>query len=163
MSVPETCRNGVGNGPISPPRWNLTLIDLMRPEGVKKRPASAPKVKIRVPSPLRTPSVVFNKEGGSYFSYPPPCVCYLPYGVGCCAVMLLQGNIVDWHYRRIAKKLAATAAVDHMFEAMGMGWTFTLLSLLMVACLFGLWVLEKLGPRWRAEKAKKKAEKKQDR
>lgn len=58
---------------------------------------------------------------------------------------------------------AATAVLDHMFEAMGMGWTFILLALLMVACLPVHWALEKLGSSWRAEKAKKKAEKKQDR
>jgi hypothetical protein len=184
-------------------------------------------------------------------------LCYLPYGVGCCAVMLLQGYIVDGNYARIAKKLgmstspkrgddmldfpiesariqplypaiivgafaligwgwaleaettvavplvllfiigmlvpssfgvlntllvdlneeapataaaannltrclsgaAATAVVDQMFDTLGRGWTFTLLALLMVACLPGLRVLEKFGPRWRAERAKKKAEK----
>lgn len=57
---------------------------------------------------------------------------------------------------------AATAVVDHMFKAMGMEWTFTHLALLMVACLPGPRVLEKLGPRWRAETAGNKAEKKQD-
>ncbi|KAK2591975.1 hypothetical protein QQS21_010311 [Conoideocrella luteorostrata] len=283
LSVPETCRNVVGNGAIPPPRWNMTVIDLIRPHGVKQRPASAPKVKLRMPNPLRTLLIVFNKEEGLIlfisaimyvnfiligatlamlfkliYEYDDleAGVCYLPYGVGCCAVMLLQGHIVDWNYRRIAKKLglttsrkrgddmldfpiesariqplypailvgamaligwgwsleaettvavplillfiigmlvpssfgvlntllvdlnedapataaaannltrclsgaAATAVVDHMFEAMGIGWTFTLLALLMVACLPGLRVLEKLGPHWRAQKAKRKAE-----
>ncbi|KHN98091.1 Major facilitator superfamily domain, general substrate transporter [Metarhizium album ARSEF 1941] len=48
---------------------------------------------------------------------------------------------------------AAAAALDHMFDSMGRGWTFTLLALLMVACLPGLRVLERYGPRWRAERA----------
>ncbi|OAQ69106.1 chloramphenicol resistance protein [Pochonia chlamydosporia 170] len=284
LSVPEMCRNVVGNGSIPPPKWNRTVIDLLRPQGVKQRPASAPKVKIRMPNPLRTLSVVFNKEEGlilfisaimyvnfilvgatlsilfkEIYEYDDLEVglCYLPYGVGCCMVMLLQGHIVDRNYARIAKKLgmsasrkrgddmlnfpiesariqplypaitvgalaligwgwsleaqtavavplvllfiigmlvpssfgvlntllvdlnedapataaaannltrclsgaAATAVVDQMFDAMGAGWTFTLLALLMVASLPGLRVLEKCGPRWRAERARKKAEK----
>jgi MFS family permease len=284
LSVPEMGRNVVGNGSIPPPKWNRTVIDLLRPERARQRPATAPKVKIRMPNPLRTLSVVFNKEEGlilfisaimyvnfiligatlsvlfkEIYGYDDLVVglCYLPYGVGCCAVMLLQGYIVDGNYARIAKKLgmstspkrgddmldfpiesariqplypaiivgafaligwgwaleaettvavplvllfiigmlvpssfgvlntllvdlneeapataaaannltrclsgaAATAVVDQMFDTLGRGWTFTLLALLMVACLPGLRVLEKFGPRWRAERAKKKAEK----
>ncbi|KZZ95376.1 Major facilitator superfamily domain, general substrate transporter [Moelleriella libera RCEF 2490] len=284
LSVPETCRNVVGNGSIPSPRWSLTVIDLLRSKAAKQRPASAPRVRIRLPNPLRTLHVVFKKEEGLIlfisaimyvnfiligatlatlfkliYDYDDleAGVCYLPYGVGCCAVMLVQGYIVDWNYARIAKKLGvvrstkrgadmldfpiesariqplypaitigaialvgwgwsleaettvavplillfiigmmvpssfgvlntllvdlnedapataaaannltrclsgatATAVVDFMFDAMGMGWTFTLLALLMVACLPGLRVLEKFGPRWRAEKAAKKARK----
>lgn len=287
LSVPEMCRNVVGNGSIPPPEWNMTGIDFFRPDKVKHRPESAPKVKIRMPNPLRTLLVVFNKEEGlilfisaimyvnfiligatlstlfkEIYEYGDLEVglCYLPYGVGCCAVMLLQGYIVDANYARIAKKLGmtasrkrgedmlnfpiesariqplypaiivgaialigwgwsleaetsvavplvllfiigmlvpssfgvlntllvdlnedapataaaannltrcsagaiATAIVDYMFDEMGRGWTFTLLALLMVACLPGLRVLEKCGPRWRAEKARKKAQKRQN-
>ncbi|KFG88251.1 hypothetical protein MANI_015681 [Metarhizium anisopliae] len=284
LSVPETCRNVVGNGSVPPPRWNMTVVDLLRPGGVNQRPASAPKVKIRVPNPLRTLSIVVQKEEGlilfisaimyvnfiligatlsilfkEIYEYDDLEVglCYLPYGVGCCMVMLLQGHILDRNFARIAKKLgmatsrkrgedmlsfpiesariqplypaitvgaaaligwgwsleaettvavplvllfivgmlvpssfgvlntllvdlnedapataaaannltrclsgaAATAIVDQMFDAMGRGWTFTLLALLMVACLPGLRVLEKRGPRWRAERARQKADK----
>ncbi|TWU76566.1 hypothetical protein ED733_007898 [Metarhizium rileyi] len=283
LSVPETCRNVVGNGSVPPPRWNMTVIDLLRPDGVKQRPASTPRVKMRMPNPLRTLSVVFNKEEGlilfisaimyvnfilvgatlsvlfkEIYNYGDLEVglCYLPYGVGCCMVMLLQGHIIDRNYARIANRLgmttgrkrggdmlrfpiesariqplypaitvgavaligwgwsleaettvavplvllfiigmfvpssfgvlntllvdlnedapataaaannltrclsgaAATAIVDQMFDAMGRGWTFTLLALLMVACLPGLRLLEKFGPRWRAERARRKAE-----
>lgn len=283
LSVPETCRAVVGNGSIPPPRWNLTFLDLMRPgtADAKRRPASAPKVKIRMPNPLRTLYVVFKKEEGlillisavmylnfilvsatlstlfnEIYKYDDLEVglCYLPYGIGCCIAIIVQGYIVDWNYARIAKKLgmsvsrkrgddltsfpiesariqplypaiiigavalmgwgwaleaeanvaaplvllfiigmlvpssfsvlntlvvdlnpdapataaaannllrcsfgaAGTAVIDSMLKAMGRGWCFTFLALLMVSCLPGLLVLERKGPRWRAERARAK-------
>ncbi|PHH87449.1 hypothetical protein CDD83_8859 [Cordyceps sp. RAO-2017] len=279
LSVPETCRTVVGNGSIPPPKWNMTLIDFIRCRGVNQRPESAPRVKLRVPNPLRTLYIVLRKEEGlilfisaiiylnfilvsatlstmfkSIYSYNELEVglCYLPYGIGCCLASLGQGYIVDWNYRRMASKLgvslyrksdedlisfpvesariqlvypallvgaaaligwgwtlqvetnvaaplvllfiigmlvptsfsvlntlivdlnphapataaaannlvrcsfgaAATAVIDYMLEAMGRGWCFTFLALLMISCFAGLRVLEKCGPRWRAERAR---------
>ncbi|KND92947.1 Quinidine resistance protein 2 [Tolypocladium ophioglossoides CBS 100239] len=280
LLVPETCRAVVGNGSIPPPKWNMTLIDFIRRRGVNRRPESAPKVKIRIPNPLKTLYIVFRKEEGLLlfisaiiylnfilvaatlstlfmqiykFDALEVGLCYLPYGFGCCFASLVQGYVVDWNYRRIAKKLGvplqrkrgedltdfpietariqpiypalligavaligwgwaleveanvavplvllfiigmlvptsfsvlntlivdlnpdapataaaannlvrcsfgavATAVIDYMLHAMGRGWCFTFLALIMLLCFVGLRVLEKRGPRWRAEKAKK--------
>lgn len=285
LSVPETCRAVVGNGSIPPPKWNMTLIDFIRRRGVNRRPESAPKVKIRIPNPLKTLYIVFRKEEGLLlfisaiiylnfilvgatlstlfmqiykFDALEVGLCYLPYGIGCCIASLVQGYVVDWNFRRIAKKRAmpvqrrrgevpidfpietariqpiypallvgaaaligwgwalqfeasvavplvllfiigmlvptsfsvlntlivdlnpdapataaaannlvrcsfgavATAVIDHMLRAMGRGWCFTFLALVMVACFIGLRVLEKRGPRWRAERAKTERAKK---
>ncbi|KAK4188414.1 major facilitator superfamily domain-containing protein [Podospora australis] len=35
-------------------------------------------------------------------------LCYLPYGVGCCVAALVQGYILDRHYRRVAQKINFT-------------------------------------------------------
>lgn len=277
--VPETCRVVVGNGSIPPPPWNMTLVDLIRCRGRNQRPETAPKVHLRLPNPLRTLHVVFRKEEGlillvsaiiylnfilvsatlstifrTIYQYNELEVglCYLPYGIGSCLASLVQGYVVDWNYRRIARRrgdlaagrtkrevliafpietariqlvypallvgaaaligwgwaleaetnvavplvllfvigmlvptsfsvlntlivdlnpdatataaaannlvrcsfgAAATAVIQYMLNAMGRGWCFTLLALLMVACFAGLRVLENCGPRWRAERA----------
>ncbi|RCI09463.1 hypothetical protein L249_3673 [Ophiocordyceps polyrhachis-furcata BCC 54312] len=51
----------------------------------------------------------------------------------------------------------ATAVIEYMLSAMGRGWCFTFLAMLMVICFVGLRVLEKCGPRWRAKRAGKTA------
>ncbi|KAJ3479490.1 hypothetical protein NLG97_g8307 [Lecanicillium saksenae] len=47
---------------------------------------------------------------------------------------------------------AATAVIDYMLNGMGRGWCFTFLALLMIACVPWMLYIEKVGPRWRAEK-----------
>ncbi|UNI21668.1 hypothetical protein JDV02_007639 [Purpureocillium takamizusanense] len=283
LAVPETCRAVVGNGSIPPPKWNMTLVDFIRWRGVHQRPASAHKVKIRTPNPLRTLYIVLRKEEGLIlfvsaiiyvnfilvsatlstlfkeiyeFDELEVGLCYLPYGIGCCLSSLVTGYIVDWNYRRVAKKLGlpvrrrkgddlskfpiehariqivypaltvgaacligwgwaleaeisvaaplvlsffigclvppsfsvlntlivdlnpeapataaaannlvrcsfgavATAVIDYILGAMGRGWCFTFLALVMVLCFAGLRVLEKCGPRWRVQGAKKKGQ-----
>ncbi|ODA77697.1 hypothetical protein RJ55_06299 [Drechmeria coniospora] len=280
LAVPETCRAVVGNGAIPPPKRNMTLIDLVRSKGVHRRPESAPKVKMRMPNPLRTLYIVFRKEEGLilvisaiiYLNfilvsatmstllqeiYDPgqlqTGLCFLPYGIGCCAASLVSGYVVDWNYRRLAAKLGlpirqttgndlrnfpietariqpvypallvggaaligwgwtleaevtvavplvllfivgmlvptsfsvlntllvdlnpdapataaaannlvrctfgavGTAIVDHMLDAMGKGWCFTFLALVMLACFAGLRILETWGPHWRSQREKK--------
>ena len=285
LTVPETCRAVVGNGSIPPPVWNQPLMYLLWPRCFgdrEERPESAPKVKIKLPNPLRTLGVVFKKEEGlilfisaimylnfilvgatlgtlfeQIYEYNDleAGLCYLPYGIGSCIAVFGQGYILDWNYRRIARKLgmpvsskrlddlsnfpiesariqptypavvagaialfgwgwsldqetsvavplvllfiigmlvptsfsvlntllvdlnadapataaaannlvrcscgaAATAVIDYMLEGMGRGWCFTFLALLILACLPGLRLLEKRGPRWRAEQALKRA------
>lgn len=278
LSVPETCRAVVGNGSVPPPKWNMTLIDFIRRRGVHRRPDSAPKIKMRMPNPLRTLHIVFRKEEGLIlcisaiiyvnfilvsatlgtqlkeiygFDELEAGLCYLPYGIGCCLASLATGYIVDWNYRRVARSrglpvrrkrgdhlgkfpiehariqliypsllvgaaalvgwgwslqaeanvavplvltffvgmlvptsfsvlntlivdlnpdapataaaannltrcsfgAVATAVIDSILDAMGRGWCFTFLALLMLASFAGLWVLEKRGPQWRAERA----------
>ncbi|KAL6896440.1 major facilitator superfamily domain-containing protein [Trichoderma evansii] len=280
-TVPEMCRNVVGNGSITPQSWNITLVEFLRRRKTGDVPEPGPKRKMRFPNPLGTLAIAFDKEMSQVlliaaviyvnfilvaatlstqfaeiydFGELEVGLCFLPYGLGCCLTVVLQGYVVDWNYRRIAKKLgvdpshgrrneigdfpiesariqpiypsllvgavavigygwalqaetsvaaplvlvfvigmlvpstfsilntlivdlypgstataaaannlvrclfgaAATAVVDYMLDAMGRGWCFTFLALLMVACLPWLRFIEKRGPRWRAEKLQRK-------
>ncbi|KAI9171116.1 MFS transporter R5 [Paramyrothecium foliicola] len=280
LFVPETCRKVVGNGSIPPQTWNLTLLDYMRYRKTNGREKAPPNQKLRFPNPLRTLAVTWEKETAlllfiiamiylgfiltsstlstlfkEIYGYNDLQIglCYLPYGFGAFVAVVGQGYILDWNYRRIAKKLgmtvsrrrgddlskypiesariqplypalvvgagalvgygwclqfetsvaaplvfvfmigmlvttsfsvlgilmvdiypnapatataannlvrcmfgaAATAVIDYMISGMGRGWCFTFLAFLILACFPGLRVLEKAGPRWRAERAKK--------
>lgn len=280
-TVPEMCRNVVGNGSIPPQSWNITLVEFLRRRKTGDVPEPGPKRKLRFPNPLGTLAIAFDKQMSQVlliaaviyvnfilvaatlstqfaeiynFGELEVGLCFLPYGLGCCLTVVLQGYVVDWNYRRIAKKLgvdashgrrneigdfpiesariqpiypsllvgaaavisygwalqaetsvavplvlvfiigmlvpstfsilntlivdlypgstataaaannlvrclfgaAATAVVDYMLDAMGRGWCFTFLALLMVACLPWLRFIEKRGPRWRAEKLQRK-------
>ncbi|KAL7938180.1 major facilitator superfamily domain-containing protein [Trichoderma chlorosporum] len=280
-TVPEMCRNVVGNGTIPPQSWNITLVEFLKRRKSGERRESGPKRRMRFPNPLGTLLITFDKQMSQIlliaaiiycnfilvaatlstlfaeiYNYNELEVglCFLPYGLGCCLTVVLQGYVVDWNYRRIAKKLgvdpshgrrneigdfpiesariqpiypcllagaaavigygwalqaetsvavplvllfaigmlvpstfsilntlivdlypgspataaaannlvrcllgaAATAVVDYMINAMGLGWCFTFLALLMVACLPWLRFIEKRGPRWRAEKLQRK-------
>lgn len=35
-------------------------------------------------------------------------LCYLPYGIGCTVAAVVNGRILDWNYRRLAKKMGMT-------------------------------------------------------
>ncbi|CAK7264641.1 hypothetical protein SEPCBS119000_001101 [Sporothrix epigloea] len=138
LSVPETARNVVGNGSIPPRRLNMTLLDFIHqkrhPVSLSER-QRAPKQKIRFPNPLRTIYVVFEKDISLILFYTGLVylvfimiaatlsttfsdiynldelqigLCYLPYGVGCCLASVLQGHIIDWNYRRTARKIGFT-------------------------------------------------------
>ncbi|CAK7239469.1 MAG: hypothetical protein STHCBS139747_000900 [Sporothrix thermara] len=138
LSVPETARNVVGNGSIPPRPINMTLLDLIHqrrhPLPLSER-AEPAKAKIRFPNPLRTLYVVFEKDLSLILVYAALLylvfimivatlstifsdiytlnelqigLCYLPYGVGCCTASILQGHILDWNYRRIARKIGFT-------------------------------------------------------
>jgi len=47
----------------------------------------------------------------------------------------------------------ATAVVQPMLEAVGDGWTFTVLGALVLATLPPVWVQKKWGPGWRERRA----------
>ncbi|PON29479.1 hypothetical protein TGAM01_v201729 [Trichoderma gamsii] len=280
-TVPEMCRNVVGNGSIPPQSWNITLVEFLRRRKTGDVPEPGPMRKLRFPNPLGTLAIAFDKQMSQIlliaaviyvnfilvastlstqfaeiynFDELEVGLCFLPYGLGCCLTVVLQGYVVDWNYRRIAKKLgvdashgrrneigdfpiesariqpiypsllvgavavigygwalqaetsvavplvlvfiigmlvpstfsilntlivdlypgstataaaannlvrclfgaAATAVVNYMLDAMGRGWCFTFLALLMVACLPWLRFIEKRGPHWRAEKLRRK-------
>ncbi|OAA81120.1 Major facilitator superfamily transporter [Akanthomyces lecanii RCEF 1005] len=55
---------------------------------------------------------------------------------------------------------AATAVIDYMLNGMGRGWCFTFLAFLMVACVPWVLFIQKVGPRWRAEKRRRQEQKK---
>lgn len=131
LAVPETCRNVVGNGSTPPQPWNRTVVDYIRNPGLQQR-GQSPKRKLQFPNPLRTLVVIFEKEMGliliinsilyldfiltaatlstlfkKIYGYNDLEVglCYLPYGFGCCVAVVGQGYILDWNYRRLAKKV----------------------------------------------------------
>lgn len=135
FTVPESCRNVVGNGSVVPPRpWNRPVMDLLR--GGKNRSwqveRTDTKPKLRFPNPLKTLVVVRDKEsclilltctliylqfiliaatlGPIFddiygFNDLQVGLCYLPYGAGCCVATIAQGYIVDWNFARISRKL----------------------------------------------------------
>ncbi|KAH7017384.1 major facilitator superfamily domain-containing protein [Ilyonectria destructans] len=132
LTAPETCRNVVGNGSIPPPLWNRSILDLLRRRHLSTQAGTAPQRQLRFPNPLKTLTIVFEKEMAlilftnsiiylgfilvaatlgtlfkEIYGYDDLQVglCYLPYGLGCCGAVVAQGYVLDWNYRRIAKKI----------------------------------------------------------
>ncbi|KAI6777964.1 Quinidine resistance protein-like protein [Emericellopsis cladophorae] len=133
LTVPETCRNVVGNGSTPAQSWNLPVIQYFGKR--KSSQEHAETRKLRFPNPIRTLAVVFEKEMGlililnsllyvgfiltaatlgtqfkEIYGYNDLQVglCYLPYGGGSMMAVIAQGYILDWNYRRIAKKAGIT-------------------------------------------------------
>lgn len=105
-------------------------------EEAKSRKAEKGKrPKLRFPNPFNTLRVVFNPDLGLLISYGTIIylvfilicatlgtqfadrygynqlqtgLCYLPYGIGCTVAAVVQGRILDWNYRRLAKKMGMT-------------------------------------------------------
>lgn len=104
---------------------------LERQESVAGQPAR----KLRFPNPLRAVKIIFEKEMALILVYNSLLyvafidvaatlgtlfreiyhfndlqlgLCYLPYGAGCCIASLGQGYVLDWNYRRIARKIGFT-------------------------------------------------------
>ncbi|KAL4940593.1 hypothetical protein BDV06DRAFT_196341 [Aspergillus oleicola] len=279
LFFPETARAIVGNGSVRPPKWNMPFIDWF-----KSRKAPPPedfdRPKLRFPNPIRTLSIVFQKDisiilfsnallfAGFYdVSASLPSIyndlyglddleiglCYLPFGVGATVASVVTGKLLDFNYRRLAKRLnislsetrarnlthfpiekarlqvalpllalgtftiiafgwclhfgvhvaapttilffmglfltgsfntvatllvdfyplnaaaatasnnlvrcllgaGATALIDPMLEAMGRGWCFTFIALVMLATAPLLGVVIWKGPRWRKERQAK--------
>ncbi|KAK4146547.1 major facilitator superfamily domain-containing protein [Dichotomopilus funicola] len=94
-----------------------------------------PKRQLRFPNPIHTLKVVFEKQLALLLFYNTMIylvfiliaatlstqvsdiyhltdlqigLCYLPYGLGCCAAALSQGFILDTNYRRIARNIGFT-------------------------------------------------------
>ncbi|CVL06409.1 probable dityrosine transporter [Fusarium proliferatum] len=129
--LPETCRNVVGNGGISPPWWNMSLIGYLKQrkqehvETVDEQPSR------KRPNPFASLKILFDKEtglilgfsafmyGGYYmvlstlsaqltsrFNYSSVVIglCYLPMGVGSICYRYTAGSVMDWNFRRYAKR-----------------------------------------------------------
>lgn len=60
---------------------------------------------------------------------------------------------------RCSMGAVATAVVQHMIDAMGIGWTYTIFGGLAMACTPCLWVVMKWGPRWREARFVREASK----
>jgi len=132
LSVPETSRNVVGNGSIPPQGLNMTLVDYIRRRKRPRKDEKPRKRRMRFPNPLRTLSIVFEKDLALLLVFNAVLylvfilsvatlspifadiyglsdlqlgLCYLPYGIGCCVAAIAQGYILDWNYRRTARKI----------------------------------------------------------
>ncbi|KAF4126698.1 Sugar (and other) transporter [Geosmithia morbida] len=282
LTVPETCRNVVGNGSLPAQSWNMPLMYYFDHRKDKTRPQDRPRTEFRFPNPLRTLVVIFEKEMSlilglnsllyigfilvsstlgtlfhAIYGYNDleSGLCYLPFGFGACIAVIGQGYVLDWNYRRLASKLGivisrrraddlskfpiesariqpiypavllgagalvgygwalqaettvavplvlvfliglfvptsfnvlntlivdlypqapatATAAnnlvrclvgaggaavIELVIHAVGRGWTFTILALLVAVCVPGLMLIEKRGPGWRRERYAREA------
>ncbi|KAH8681706.1 chloramphenicol resistance protein [Xylariales sp. PMI_506] len=132
LAVPETGRKVVGNGSIPPQSWNMTLIDYLRFRRQARDRSGVRKQKIPIPNPLNTLKVLLYKDMAITLVYNALLyvgfmtvtatlssqfseiyhydelvlgLCYLPVGGGCAIATIGQGWILDWNYRRTAKKL----------------------------------------------------------
>ncbi|ORY59744.1 major facilitator superfamily domain-containing protein [Pseudomassariella vexata] len=133
LAVPETGRQVVGNGSTPPQGWNTTLLDYIRFRNQSQnRSVARPKQKFPIPNPLKTLAVLMNKGMAVVLLYNAMLyigfmivtatmssqfkdiyhyndlqlgLCYLPMGIACMISSVTQGFILDWNYRRIAKKI----------------------------------------------------------
>lgn len=132
LFIPETCRNVVGNGSLAPQPWNAPAIHYITRKKSILGLEPGPRPKLRLPNPLKTLKLSFEKEMGQilliasviylcfilvaatlaplfkdiyHYNDLQIGLCYLPYGFGCCITSVVQGYILDWNYRRIAKKI----------------------------------------------------------
>ena len=140
LAVPETGRNVVGNGSIPATGWNMTLIDYLRSrrQPRHKRQPATEGCKFRFPNPFNALRVACEKDLAMLYFYGTLMylvfilicatisteftevyhyndlqigLCFLPYGLGCCAAAVVQGYVLDWNYRRIAHKIGF--AIDY--------------------------------------------------
>ncbi|RDW92715.1 MFS transporter [Aspergillus mulundensis] len=131
LFFPETARAIVGNGSIPPPKWNMPWMALFR---ARKQPLPEDynRPKLRFPNPIRTLSIVFQKDisiilianailfAGFYdVSASIPSIydelyglddlqiglCYIPFGLGATVASIATGKMLDFNYRRLAKQL----------------------------------------------------------
>ena len=138
LFLPETGRAIVGNGSISPPILNRSLVDLIRNRSRRKkadqrRPQEIREVRrLRVPNPLPTLKIAANFESfltlltnslaracfyaittdasASYsaiygFNDIQVSLMFIPIGVGGVASALVMGKIIDWNFKRYARRL----------------------------------------------------------
>lgn len=132
LSVPETGRQVVGNGSIPPPPWGMTLMDYIRSRRHPSAPSGRPRQKIPLPNPLNTLRVFMHKDMAVVLLYNAMLyvgfmvitstlssqiseiyhydelvlgLCYLPTGFATMVSSIAQGFLLDWNYRRTARKL----------------------------------------------------------
>ncbi|KAI1801134.1 MFS general substrate transporter [Daldinia bambusicola] len=136
LAVPETGRKVVGNGSIPPQGWNMTLLDYIRSRRHPRNlPTGQAKQKLRFPNPFNTLAVIGNKDMAMVLFYNATLyigfmivtstlasqfaeiyhyndiqlgLCYLPIGGATTVASICNGYMIDWNYRRIAKKLGVS-------------------------------------------------------
>ncbi|KAL4926197.1 major facilitator superfamily domain-containing protein [Aspergillus undulatus] len=279
LFFPETARAIVGNGSIPPQKWNMSLISWFKARTTTP-PEELDRPRLRFPNPTRTIAIVFQKDIGiilfanailfaGFYDVSASIttiysdlyglddlqigLCYLPFGLGATVASIATGKMLDFNYRRLAKRLnvplhetrarnlthfpiekarlqvalplltlgtftiiafgwclhfgvhvaapttilffmglcltgsfntvgtmlvdfypmnaaaatasnnfvrcllgaGATALIDPMLKAMGRGWCFTFIALVMLLTTPLLWVVIRQGPRWRKERQAK--------
>lgn len=136
--LPETCRNVVGNGSVSPPWWGISVMGYIQSK--RRKPDGSDPVRIAHdtiqqrkarPNPFASLKVLAEREGSitlgfgallfsGYFAILTTLsaqlsdrfgfdsvyigLCYLPVGVGSMFSRWLAGRLMDWNFRRHAKK-----------------------------------------------------------
>lgn len=139
LFFPETCRKLVGDGSIRPAKWNMSLLTfwhLRRNARVgadsRDKQNPSPKPPIRIPNPLATLHIIFEKEVGlvlasmaiafgAYYAVSSAlpsqyeeiygfndiqiALCFIPVGGGSVFAIFTQGRMADYNYRRYAKRL----------------------------------------------------------
>ncbi|CEN60919.1 hypothetical protein ASPCAL07590 [Aspergillus calidoustus] len=131
LFLPETCRQVVGDGSIPPPPLNASVSDCFRNRCRRKRGEDAGNRTFRFPSPLPTLKVVTDLETGAILLVTglmyagfyaimtgatasfhnvyglnniETALMYLPLGIGGIVSAFTTGRLVDFNYRRHAKR-----------------------------------------------------------
>ncbi|KAB8254398.1 major facilitator superfamily domain-containing protein [Aspergillus pseudonomiae] len=181
LFFPETARKVVGNGSIPPPTWNLSLINWYqtRPRRTEEGQEAnnntvEARHKITFPNPLRTLSIVFQKDtslillsnailfAGFYdVSASIPSIyedlydlndlqiglCYIPFGLGATIASILSGKLLDYNYRRLARRLgvplhhSSRDQTDFPIEKARLQLAFPLLTIGSLTVIAFGWVL----------------------
>ncbi|CAI7566543.1 unnamed protein product [Penicillium glandicola] len=132
---PETARSIVGDGSLPPQKWNMSLISYMKSRKTREEAVismATPKQKLKFPNPFQTLAIVFQKDtslilfcnavlfAGFYdVSASIPSIfndlyglddlqvglCYIPFGLGATIASVINGKLLDFNYRRLAKQL----------------------------------------------------------
>jgi multidrug resistance protein len=130
LLFPETARAIVGNGSIPPSKWNIPLLSLFKARK-EPQPEDLDRPKLRFPNPIRTLSIVFQKDiaiilianailfAGFYdVTASIPSIynelyglndlhiglCYVPFGLGATVASIATGKLLDFNYSRLAKQ-----------------------------------------------------------
>ena len=140
LAVPETARKVVGNGSVPPQVWNMTLLDYFRYRRRTRDDSSTVprRQKIPFPNPFHTLAIIMEKDlalilffnsllyvgfmtvtstiGSRFkaiYGYDELRLglCYLPMGAGTTIASVGSGFVLDWNFRRVAKKLGIR--IDH--------------------------------------------------
>lgn len=131
LFIPETCRNIVGNGAVKPQRWNKPLISFLRKrdedvnvpvEVEKKRRTSLVESLYIACSKEAFCLILFSGfQAAGYFillaGLPAQLestfhynsiqvgLCYIPMGAGILIARQIVGRLIDFNFRRHARKL----------------------------------------------------------
>lgn len=139
LFFPETCRKIVGDGSIRPAKWNMSILTAWHLQRNARAYADStdrqdppPRPPLKVPNPLTTLNIIFEKEVGMVlatmamafgafyavtsaipsqfekiygFNDIQIALCFIPVGGGSIVAVLTQGRMVDYNYRRYATRL----------------------------------------------------------
>jgi MFS family permease len=128
LCCPETSRSVVGNGSVPPQKWNVSVIDLIRRRRQKKtgiKLETKTIAKKKRSNPLETVKIAIlffgsllyagffavlsslpsQMEEKYHFNSLQIGLCYLPYGIGSLTSRWAVGTLLDYNFRRHARRL----------------------------------------------------------